>query len=89
MTIEAIQRLKTPATPEGCRSFAVVVHFPSPFCPDLTRKGRVFQWVTEQLKAFDEIKRWLQKPPVLYMPCNKGRFHPYSDISKLATGSTI
>ena len=56
---------------------------------DLTRKERVFQWETEQLNAFAEIKRQLQKTPVLYMPDHKGRFHLYSDTSKFATGSVL
>ena len=50
--LEAIQRLKPPTTPKGCRSFAGMVNFVSMFCPelqkllkpiyDLTRKGRPF-----------------------------------------------
>ena len=52
--IEAIQKLKPPATPKGCRSFMGMVNFFSMFCPelqkllkpiyDLTRKGRQFIW---------------------------------------------
>ena len=41
---------------------------------DLRRKGTVFHWGDEQRQAFEEIKRQLQKPLVLYMPDNKGRF---------------
>ena len=44
---------------------------------------------TEQQEAFDKIKRWVQKPAVLYMPNNMGRFHLYSNTSKLATGSAL
>ena len=50
--LEAIQRLKPPATPKGRRSFAGMVNFVSMFCPepekllkpiyDLTKKGRPF-----------------------------------------------
>ena len=50
--LEAIQRLKPPATPKGCRSFGEMVNFVSMFCPelqkllkpiyDLTKKGRHF-----------------------------------------------
>ena len=56
--LEAIQRLKPPATPKGCRSFVGMVNFVSMFCPelqkllkpiyDLTRKGRPFLWGKEQ-----------------------------------------
>ena len=59
--LEAIQRLKPPTTPKGCRSFARMVNFVSIFCPelqkllkpiyDLTRKGRPFVWGEEQLKS--------------------------------------
>ena len=96
--IEAIQRLKFHTTPKGCRGFDGVVNFLSPFCPelqklikpicDLRRKGRVFKWEVEQ-DSFDEIKRWLQKPPVPYMPDKKGRFYLYSDTIMFATGSAL
>ena len=97
--LEAIQRLKPPTTIKSCRSFAGMVNFLSIFCPDLqkllkpiydlTRKDRQFIWGKEQQTVFDGIKRRLQKPPVLHLPDGKGRFHLYSDTSKLATGSAL
>ena len=39
--------------------------------------------------AFEEIKSRVQKPPILYLPDKKGRFHLYSDMSKCATGSAL
>ena len=97
--LEAVQRIKPPTTPKGCRSFARMVNFVSIFCPelqkllkpiyDLTRKGRPFIWGDEQQKAFEEIKSMLQKPPVLSMPDKRGRFILYSDTSKLATGGAL
>ena len=63
------------------------------FCPelqkllkpiyDLTRKGRPFIWGKEQQDSFKEIKHRLIKLPVLHMPNKTGRFHLYSDTSKL------
>ena len=97
--MEAIQNLKPPTTPKGCRSFGGMVNFVNMFHPelqkllkpifDLTRKGRPFIWGDEQQKAFEEIKSRLQKPPVLSMPDKKGRFILYSDTSKLSTGSAL
>ena len=62
-----------------------MVNFLSIFCQDLqrllkpiydlTRKDGPFNWGQEQQTAFDEIKSRLQKPPVLYLPDGKGRFH--------------
>ena len=76
-----------------------MVNFLSIFCSDLqrllkpiydlTRKGRSFNWQQEQQLAFEEIKNRLQKPPILHLPDNKGRFHLYSDTSKYATGSAL
>ena len=54
-----------------------------------TRKGRPFIWGKEQQESFNEIKNWLIKLPVLYMPNKTGRFHMYSDTSKFATGSAL
>ena len=97
--IEAIQKLKTPTTIKACQSFAGMVNFVSLFCPelqkllkpiyDLTRKGRQFLWEKEQQQAFDEIKRRLQRPPVLHLPNRHGHFQLYSDTSKFTTGSAL
>ena len=85
--IEAIQKLEPPTTIKGCQSFAGMVNFVSLFCPELqkllkpiynlTRKGRQFLWGKEQQQAFDEIKRRLQRPPVLHLPDRHGRFQLY------------
>ena len=82
--MEAIQKIKTPATAKQCKSFAGMVNFVSIFCPDLqkllkpiydlTRKGRQFDWGKEQQNTFEEINCRLQKPPVLRMPDKIGRF---------------
>ena len=97
--IEAIQKVKAPTTAKQCKSFAGMVNFVSIFCPelqrllkpiyDLTRKGRQFIWMDEQQEAFEEIKRRLQKAPVLHMPDRVGRFQLYSDTSKYATGGAL
>ena len=97
--IQAIQKLEPPTTIKGCRSFVGMVNFVSLFCLelqkllkpiyDLTRKGRQFIWGNEQQQAFDEIKRRLQRPPVLHLPNRHGHFQLYSDTSKFATGSAL
>ena len=84
---------------KGCQSFGGMVNFVSLFCPELqkllkpiynlTRKGRQFLWAKEQEQAFDEIKRRLQRPPVLHLPNRHGHFQLYSDTSKFATGSAL
>ena len=76
--LEAIQRLQSPTTAKGYRSFVGMVNFLSMFCPelqkllkpiyDLTRNGRPFIWGKEQQDSFEEIKCRLIKPPVLHMP---------------------
>ena len=64
--LEAIQKLKPPATVKGCRSFVGMVNFLSMFYPelqkllspiyDLTRKDRPFISGKEQQDSFEEIK---------------------------------
>ena len=56
---------------------------------DLTRKERQFLLEKEQQKAFDEIKRRLQRPPVLHLPNRHGQFQLYSNTSKFATSSAL
>ena len=72
--LEAIQKLQSPTTVKGCRSFAGMVNFLSMFCPelkkllkpiyDLMRKSRQFVWGKECQNAFEEIKHRLIKSPV-------------------------
>ena len=67
--LEAIQKIRPPATAKQCKSIAGIVNFVSIFCPDLqkllkpiydlTRKGRQFVWGKEQQDAFEEIKHRL------------------------------
>ena len=76
-----------------------MVNFVSLFCPELqkllkpiynlTRKERQFLWGKKQQQAFDEIKRRLQRPPVLHLPNRHGRFQLYSDTNKFATGRAL
>ena len=97
--LEVIQKVKVPTTAKQCKSFAGMVNFVSIFYPeikrllkpiyDLTRKGKWFVWGKEQQDAFEEIKRRLQKAPVLHMPDKVGRFQLYSDTSKYATGGAL
>ena len=64
--LEAVQKLQSPTTVKGCRSFVGMVNFLSMFCPELqkllkpiydfTRKGRAFIWGKEQQDSFEEIK---------------------------------
>ena len=86
-------------TVKGYRTFTGMLNFLSILCPELqkllkpiynvTIKGRDFIWGEEQQLAVEEIKCRLIKPPVLHLPSNKGRFHLYSDTSKIATGSAL
>ena len=62
----------------------------------MTKVVKTYIWPYEKRKsmslggeqeAFEEIKRCLQKPPVLYMPDNKGKLHLSFKTSKFPTGS--
>ena len=79
--LEAIQRLKPPVTPKGCKSFAGMVNFVSMFCPelqkllkpiyDLTKKGKPFLWGKEQQDVFEEIKSRMQNLQFSVCPIEK------------------
>ena len=50
--LEAIQRLKLPVTPKGCKSFAVMVNFVSMFCPELQKLLKPIHDLTKKDKPF-------------------------------------
>ena len=70
--LEAIQKLKSPTTIKGCRSFMGMVNFVSIYCPelqkllkpiyDLARKGKQFNSREEQQSTFQEIKKQTKNP---------------------------
>ena len=55
----------------------------------LLEKGDSFFGRKNNNMPFLEIKRRLQRPPVLHLPNRQGCFQLYSDISKFATGSAL
>ena len=77
-------KIKPPITLKGCRKlcwssilfkfFPQVTKFVWSLYMPLMRKGREIHWGDRQQEAVEEIKRWLQKPPGLYMPYNKEDF---------------
>ena len=97
--VDAILNTPTPQTAKECKSFCGVVNYLSLFCPnlqkllaqiyDLTRKGKSFLWTKLHQQAFDEIKGFLVKPPVLTLPDGMGRYTLYSDTSKTHAGSAL
>ena len=97
--IEAIQKLLPPTTVKECKSFCGVVNYLGLFCKDLqktlkpiyelTRKEMPFYWTEFHQKAFEQVKEFLIKPPVLHLPRPGGRFILYCDTSKTHTGSSL
>ena len=51
---------------------------------ELTKKHTRFVWTDRHQKAFEEIKQWLVKPPVLRMVSGNGFFRLESDTSRAA-----
>ena len=96
---EAIVKIPTPHTHQQCKSFCGVVNYLALFCPDLemllkpiitlTRKGIPYKWGKEQEEAFQEVKRRISIPPVLYSPRAVGRLVLLPDTSKVGTGSSL
>ena len=97
--IEAIQKLPSPTTVKGCKSFCGDVTYLSLFCKylhkilkpiyELTRKAMPFHWSETHQAAFEQIKELLIKPPILHLPRPGGRFILYCDTSKTHTGSCL
>ena len=96
---DAIRNLESPKTLRQTRAFCGMVNFLSSFFPnhrrllipiyDLQKKAKMFKWMDEAEKAFNEIKELLVSPPVLKAPTPDGLFRPKSDTSREGVGGTL
>ena len=97
--VDAIQRLEPHRTPKECKKFCGLIKYLSLYQKNpqkrlipiynLTRKGIPFEWMEEQQKIFEGLKKDISHPPVLVMPNNKGYFTLVSDTSGAASGAAL
>ena len=96
---DAIRNAELPKTLRQTRAFCKMVNFLSSFLPnlqrllipiyDLPKEAKMFKWMDEAKKAFNEIKKLLVSPPVLTAPTPDGLFHLESDTSREGVGGTL
>ena len=96
---DAMRNLESPKTLRQTRSFCGMVNFLSSFLPnlrwlliplyDLQKKAKIFKWMDEAEKAFNEIKELLVGPPVLRAPTPDGLFRLESDTLREGVGGTL
>ena len=56
---------------------------------ELTKKGAKFTWEAGQQSAFEKIKGFIEKLPLLYYPVPDTEFHLKVDASLFAIGGTL
>ena len=96
---DAIRNLELPKTLRQTRAFCGMVNFLSSFLPnlqrllipiyDLQKKAKMFKWMDEAEKAFNETKKLLVSLPVLKAPTPDGLFQLESDTSREGVGGTL
>ncbi|CAJ2657252.1 unnamed protein product [Trifolium pratense] len=98
---KAIMETKPPGTKKQLQSLLGKINFlrrfisnlsgkAQPFSPLLRlKKGDVFEWGTEQQKAFDDIKAYLSKPPTLMPPIRNKAMKLYIAASDSTIGSML
>jgi hypothetical protein len=55
----------------------------------MLRKDTKWEWTTDRLQAFEELKKSLTSPPVLIPPNPLEKFHLFCDASNLAVGAVL
>ena len=96
---DVIRNLESPKTLRQTRAFCGMVNFLSSFLPnlrrllipiyDLQKKAKMFKWMDEAEKAFNETKKLLVNLPVLKVPTPDGLFQIESDTLREGVGGTL
>ena len=97
--LQAIQDLKRPTTPTEARSLLGLTNYYRRFIPHyatlvkplskLTRTKERFEWTPAAEAAFEELKRAMQRPPILVYPDPNKPYFLYTDASKYAWGAVL
>src|SRR3954471_4596170 len=98
---EAVRTMKPPTTKKELQSLIGKINFVRRFISNLSGKiepfmGLVkiksddeFRWGAEQQRAFDEIKEYLTKPPVLVPPQPDRPFYIYLSVADTSIASVV
>ena len=98
---EAVQTMKPPTTKKELQSLIGKINFVRRFISNLS--GRIepfmglvkiksdeeFYWGAEQQRAFDDIKEYLSKPPVLVPPRQDRPFYIYLSVADTSIASVV
>src|SRR3954447_8044404 len=98
---EAVRTMKPPTTKKELQSLIGKINFIRRFISNLS--GRIepfmglvkiksdeeFRWGTEQQRAFDEIKEYLTKPPVLVPPQQDRPFYIYLSVADTSIAAVV
>jgi len=97
--VRAIKELEPPKTKDDVRSILGLVGFYREFMKDLSsvteplqklmRKDTVFQWGTEQQKAFDEMKKGISEKSCLEFPRPGWPYELHTDASLNGIGAVL
>ena len=96
---DTIQNLESPKTLRQTRAFCGMVNFLSSFLPNLCRllipiyalqkKAKKFKWTEEAKRAFNDIKKAIDKFTSSESPHPDSLFHLESDTSREGVGGTL
>ena len=98
---EAVRTMRPPTTKKDLQKLIGKINFVRRFISNLS--GRIepfmglvkiksvaeFRWGAEQQKAFDEIKEYLSKPPVLIPPQQDRPFYVYLSVGDTSIASVL
>ena len=98
---EAVKTMKPPTTKKELQKLICKINFVRRFISNLP--GRIepfmglvkiksedeFHWGAEQQRAFDEIKEYLSKPPVLVPPQQDRPFYVYLSVGNTSIASVL
>ena len=96
---EAIGKIAIPKNRKLLRQFLGAANFLARFLPDYRRMASVlyqltgskvkFNFTEVHIKAFEEIKKLITSPKVIYLPSPKGKKVLYTDSSEIGSGAIL
>ena len=97
--VKAIEEFPRPVKLKNVQQFLGKINYYRKFVPNITetlnplyrllKKGTTFEWKQEQEEAFEKVKKYITKEPVLRIYNSNEKCYLYTDASRIGIGAIL